>query len=71
MPSPIRFTLALVRPPSPSVVDGLRAVDGPDPDFDAFLAEHAGYLDALTAAGVRVEAMDALDEFPDAVSASR
>ena len=67
MPSPIRFTLALVRPPSPNVVDGLRAIDGPDPDFHSFLTEHAGYLEALTAAGVRVEAMEPLDEFPDAV----
>ncbi|MEM9201296.1 MAG: arginine deiminase family protein [Actinomycetota bacterium] len=65
--SPIRFTAALVRPPSPSVVDGLRAIDGPDPDFDAFVAEHAGYCDALAAAGMRVEVMEELDAFPDAV----
>lgn len=65
--SPIRFTMALVRPPSPSVVDGLRAGDGPDPDFAAFAAEHDLYLSALEAAGMRVEIMDSLDEFPDAV----
>ena len=65
--SPIRFTVALVRPPTPSVVDGLRADDGPDPDFGAFQAEHDGYVRALADAGVRVEAMAALDEFPDAV----
>ena len=39
MPSSIHFSLALVRPPTPSVVDGLRADDGPDPDFAAFLDE--------------------------------
>ncbi len=65
--SPIRFTLALVRPPSPSVVDGLRADAGPDPDFATFVREHEGYVQALAAAGVRVEAMAALDEFPDGV----
>ncbi|MEM9466312.1 MAG: dimethylarginine dimethylaminohydrolase [Actinomycetota bacterium] len=67
MPSPIRFTVALVRPPTPSVVAGLRAGDGPDPDFGAFVAEHDGYVRALADAGLRVETMAALDDFPDAV----
>jgi dimethylargininase len=65
--SPIRFTHALVRPPSPSVVDGLRAIDGPDPDFERFVAEHAGYCAALERAGVAVEVMAELQAFPDAV----
>ena len=65
--SPIRFSLALVRPPSPSVVEGLRAEAGPDPDFASFCAEHDGYVRALVAAGVEVVTMAALDEFPDAV----
>lgn len=65
--SPIRFTVGLVRRPSPSVVDGLRAGDGPDPDFAAFAAEHEGYLVALADAGMRVEMMESLDDFPDAV----
>ena len=67
MPSSIHFSLALVRPPTPSVVDGLRADDGPDPDFGAFVDEHVGYRQALEAAGVRVEEMAPLDAFPDAV----
>jgi dimethylargininase len=65
--SPIRFRVALVRPPSPSVVDGLRAVDGPAPDFGAFVVEHEGYCAALAAAGLLVEVLDPLDDFPDAV----
>ncbi len=65
--SPIRFTHALVRPPSASVVDGLRAIDGPNPDFDRFVAEHAGYCTALEGAGVAVEVMAELHAFPDAV----
>ena len=65
--SPIRFTVALVRPPSPSVVDGLRADAGPDPDFDAFVAEHDRDCDALEAAGMQVERLAALDDHPDAV----
>ena len=49
------------------MVDGLRADDGPDPDFGAFVDEHVGYRQALEAAGVRVEEMAPLDAFPDAV----
>ena len=67
MPSSIYFSLALVRPPTPSVVDGLRADDGPAPDFAAFVDEHVAYRRALEAAGVRVEEMAPLDAFPDAV----
>ena len=67
MPSSIYFSLALVRPPTPSVIDGLRAEDGPDPDFSAFVDEHVGYRRALKVAGVRVEEMAPLDAFPDAV----
>ena len=65
--SPIRFTRALVRPPSQSVVDGLRAIAGPDPDFARFLAEHGGYCAALERAGMAVETMAELPAFPDAV----
>lgn len=65
--SPIRFTHALVRPPSASVVDGLRAIDGPDPDFDRFVAEHGEYCVALERAGMAVEVMVELPAFPDAV----
>ena len=67
MPSPIRFRQALVRPPTPSVVDGLRAVDGPDPDYARFVDEHASYVAGLQAAGVVVEAMAELPGHPDAV----
>lgn len=67
MTSPIRFRQALVRPPSPSVVDGLRAEDGPDPDPARFLAEHDGYCRALEAAGMVVEVMTELPDHPDAV----
>ena len=65
--NPTSFTLALVRAPSPSVVDGLRGVDGPDPDFSRFEAEHRGYRAALERAGVRVEPLAPLPGFPDGV----
>jgi len=65
--SPIRFTHALVRPPSSSVVDGLRAIEGPDPDFGRFQVEHVGYCESLRRAGVSVETMAELPQHPDAV----
>lgn len=67
MSSPIRFRQALVRPPTPSVVDGLRAGDGPDPDFRRFLAQHADYVQALERAGMVVDLLQELPEYPDAV----
>lgn len=61
------FNSALVRLPAHSVVDGLRAGDGPSPAFDGVLAEHVAYVHALRAAGLRVTVLDALEGFPDSV----
>jgi dimethylargininase len=60
------FDRAIVREPSPSVVDGLRT--GPDaPRFDRILAEHRAYVAALEAAGVEVEMLPPLPRHPDSV----
>lgn len=61
------FTHAILRTPGRSVVDGLRAHDGPGPDYAALLAEHAGYADAMRRAGVAVEILPPLEDFPDSV----
>lgn len=61
------FTRAIVRQPAPSAVKGLRAGSGPDPDFAALAAEHAGYVAALEAAGLAVTVLEPLDAFPDAL----
>jgi dimethylargininase len=61
------FTHALVRTPSRSVIDGLRADDRGAPSYDGVAAEHAAYVGALEAAGVSVERLPALPDFPDAV----
>jgi dimethylargininase len=61
------FTDALVRTPAPSVVNGLRAGEQGDPDHRIVLTEHAAYVDALRAAGVAVEVLPPLDDYPDSI----
>ncbi|MCW3847156.1 arginine deiminase family protein [Sphingomonas sp. LB-2] len=61
------FTHAILRTPGRSVVDGLRAHDGAGPDYDALLAEHTAYAQALRDLGLTVEILDPLEQFPDSV----
>jgi dimethylargininase len=67
MTSPFAFTHALCRAPAPSAVKGLRAGDGPDPDFAGLAAEHAAYVAALRDLGLAVDVLEPLDDFPDAM----
>ena len=62
-----RFDSAIVRRPSPSVVNGLRAEDRGSPTYEGVAAEHAAYIQALETAGVAVQALDPLDDFPDSI----
>lgn len=62
-----RFSQALVRLPGDSIAGGLRAIDGGDPDPERFLVEHAAYVRALENAGLTVQVLPALEEFPDSV----
>ena len=61
------FSHAIVRAPSASVTDGLRAVDAGTPDAGQFAADHAAYVSALKATGAEVIALPALEDFPDSV----
>lgn len=61
------FNRAIVRTPSRSVVDGLRAIDIGAPSYEGVLREHADYVRALEGLGVKVETLPALDAFPDSV----
>lgn len=67
MPAVFEFTHAILRRPGASVVKGLRAGGGPDPDFAAVMAEHAGYAAALRDAGLKTIELDPLEQFPDAI----
>ena len=62
-----RFDSAIVRLPSANVVNGLRAEDRGSPSFDRVLAEHRAYVAALEAAGVTVQVLEALEDFPDSI----
>lgn len=61
------FDSAIVRTPAPSVVDGLRAGDHAGPSWERVLAEHQAYVAALEAAGLVVETLPPLGDFPDSV----
>lgn len=49
------------------MINGLRADDRGDPDFDALLSEHEAYVEALKAAGVETTVLPALETFPDSI----
>ena len=61
------FTHALCRAPAQSVTAGLRAQDQGNPDPEAFLLEHQGYVAALRATGANVTVLPADESFPDSV----
>ena len=66
--SSYRFSDALCRRPSRSVVRGLRVSEsGVDPDPHVFTEEHAVYMATLRQAGLDVTVLDPLDAFPDSV----
>lgn len=61
------FDRALLRAPGRSIIQGLRAADGPAPTYDALRAEHRGYAAALEGAGVDVEILAPDEAHPDSV----
>jgi len=66
-PSRLHFNRALVRAPGASVVSGLRAIDRGSPTLEGVRDEWNAYVTAMEAAGVLVEPLPALDEFPDSI----
>ncbi|MCZ4281054.1 arginine deiminase family protein [Kiloniella laminariae] len=62
-----RFTRAIVREPSRSVINGLRADDRGAPSHEQFVLDHHAYVAALEQAGVTVDVYPALEDFPDSV----
>ena len=61
------YTHAILRRPGASVVKGLRAGGGSDPDYADVLIEHTGYAAALAQAGLTLIMLDPLEDYPDAI----
>ena len=61
------FTRAITRLPARSIVNGLRAEDIGDPDYEQMLRDHAHYVATLKQAGAEVTELSANEEFPDSV----
>ena len=61
------FTRAITRQPARSIVDGIRAEDRGDPDYEQMRRDHAHYVETLQQAGARVFELPALEDFPDSV----
>ncbi len=62
-----RFNSIIVRSPSRSVVNGLRAEDRGSPTYEGVKAEHDAYVEAMRDAGVKVTVLPALETFPDSI----
>ena len=62
-----QFTHAICRIPANSIIEGLRAEDTGTPDAARFRSDHAHYMAVLERAGMKVDVLPALEEFPDSV----
>ncbi|GAA0320458.1 dimethylarginine dimethylaminohydrolase family protein [Sphingomonas oligophenolica] len=49
------------------MVEGLRAHDGPGPAYEHVAAEHEAYARALEQAGVSLDILEPLEDFPDSI----
>lgn len=65
--SSFNFTHAISRLPARSLVDGLRAVDTGQPNYEQFLVDHQAYVEVLRETGAKVIVLNALEEYPDSV----
>ena len=61
------FDRAILRTPGHSVTQGLREHDGPSPTYDGVSLEHQNYRRALESAGVSVDLLPPLEEYPDSI----
>lgn len=63
----IRFSKAIVRKPSKSMVNGITTADLGLPDYDLAMSQHKDYVKCLQECGVKVTILEALEECPDSV----
>jgi dimethylargininase len=61
------FKNAIVRKPSPEIIDGLTSASLGEPDYSKALDQHEKYVDALIGCGLEVKILEADSRFPDSV----
>ncbi|MBW1636374.1 MAG: dimethylarginine dimethylaminohydrolase, partial [Deltaproteobacteria bacterium] len=49
------------------MINGLRAENRGNPDFNGVMSEHEAYVDALETVGMTVTVLPALDAHPDSI----
>ncbi|VEG89649.1 dimethylarginine dimethylaminohydrolase family protein [Legionella spiritensis] len=59
------YQQAIVRQPSPSLIDGITSVNLGKPDYNKALLQHRQYIEALQSCGVEVTVLPPDDSFPD------
>ena len=59
------FTKAIVRKPSPSLIDGITTSNLGKPDFLLAEKQHQNYIESLIKCGLKVQVMRSNEEFPD------
>jgi dimethylargininase len=59
------FRNAIVRLPSPSIVDGLTTVSLGKPDYERALEQHAAYTEALKICGLNIKVLEKDDQHSD------
>ncbi|MCD6090498.1 MAG: hypothetical protein J7J72_03270 [Bacteroidales bacterium] len=61
----MKFTNAIVRKPSKSMVQGLTSANLGSPNYQNALRQHKSYVAALQSCGVKVKILDADENYPD------
>ncbi|MFN2125364.1 MAG: dimethylarginine dimethylaminohydrolase family protein [Candidatus Promineifilaceae bacterium] len=61
-----KFTMAIVRMPSPTLADGLTTSGLGRADYTLFLTQHLSYTAVLRSLGLKILKLPSLPEFPDA-----
>jgi len=62
-----KFTNAITRIPSKSVINGLRACDIGSPDLNQMILDHQDYTSALQEAGAKIIELPPLEKYPDSL----
>lgn len=61
----LRFNHAIVRKPCRNMVNGLTAANLGKPHYDLACEQHQNYIDALKSCGLKVDVLEADEDYPD------